>query len=1161
MGLRINTNIQALNAHKNLIKTDNALSSSLERLSSGLRINKAADDASGLAIANTLKAQHTGIGQAISNASDGVNIIQIADGALEESTNIVNTIRTKAIQAASDAQSAASRKAIQADVTKLLEELNMIAETTAYNGINLLDGTFTDKQFHIGAYKDETANVNIGNASGKVVGAMAYANTARQAEASVSKPFFKGDAVTTDKLEEGDLRINGIEIGKAGDQFVFTGTTAASTTAFAKAAAINAKVNETGVQAKATTETIFTFGAANGYMEINGVSLTTSGGAQAVANDINNNLSAQQLGIRAEYIANGTTNGALKVVGMYGQEVTFSNATGSILVNGQHASGSDFKAQGTLTLSNARAMTQSTEGISEVSLSAGDLTINGIDVAQGGALSIKKDDSDHTLLNAINNNSTFQKMGVRAEYVSMDDGLANRIRIISENDQIVIGGADPGKVNLEKGATQGIQTNGIVLEGSATDTDKINDNYLSKIGFSGAQYGSFEPSGVGNQSGNDLLVLSGAYLKTDAVSTAKLEEGDIRINGIEIGAAGGQFVHSGATAVTTSTTAFAKAAAINAKVNETGVQAKATTETIFTFGDANGYMEINGVSLTTSGGAQAVANDINNNLSAQQLGIRAEYIANGTTNGALKVVGMYGQEVTFSNAKGSILVNGQHASGSDFKAQGTLTLSNARAMVGSEDKIEKVAVNSGDFVINGVDIASGGALNIEDNDNDHTLLNAINDNTELQQMGIRAEYYSTDDGVSNRIRLISANDDITISGTDPSKLNFVKGTTEGITTTEMRIEGAAVDSDKSNDNYLSKIGLSGSINGTSEADGSENSGGNDVLIFGNDRMRYDSGDIAINGYNIGQPSDDGISHALGDRSAAAWAEAINSISKHTGVEADIIKAQQTGAGTVTAGILQQGDLKINGVDIVRDNTGGNGMQLKNGDADHTLINAINEYKDQTGVMASIDKDGALVLNARDGRNIHVQSTATGNKNVKFASDFGNVGVAQDSVYMGNIRLVANEAFTVDGAGSNAGQRELSLGKVGLAGGGASTEATSDLKGDGTILAGLNYSTAIAYVDVTTQEGAEMAIRTADYALERLDEIRSGLGSTQNQLTSTIANLSVTKINVQATESAMRDVDFAAESTQFSKMQVLMQAGTYAQSQANATAQNVMRLLQ
>ncbi len=141
MGLRINTNLQALTAHKNLIKTDAGLGQSLERLSSGLRINKAADDASGLAIADNLRAQHTGIAQAISNANDGVNIIQIADGALEESINIVNTIRTKAIQAASDAQNLASRQAIQADVNKLLEELEMIGETTAYNGLALLDGS------------------------------------------------------------------------------------------------------------------------------------------------------------------------------------------------------------------------------------------------------------------------------------------------------------------------------------------------------------------------------------------------------------------------------------------------------------------------------------------------------------------------------------------------------------------------------------------------------------------------------------------------------------------------------------------------------------------------------------------------------------------------------------------------------------------------------------------------------------------------------------------------------------------------------------------------------------------------------------------------------------------------------------------------------------
>jgi flagellin len=358
------------------------------------------------------------------------------------------------------------------------------------------------------------------------------------------------------------------------------------------------------------------------------------------------------------------------------------------------------------------------------------------------------------------------------------------------------------------------------------------------------------------------------------------------------------------------------------------------------------------------------------------------------------------------------------------------------------------------------------------------------------------------------------------------------------------------------------LGFGGIHYGSSEETGITNTAGNDLLFFGVDTFSYKTGDVKINGYKIGQPVDDGISHTLGDKSAAALAAAINLVKDKTGVEADIIKANVTGAGPVVEGVLTQGDLKINGIDIVRDNTGGKGMQILDGDADHSLMNAINEYKDQTKVIASVDADGKLVLSALDGRNIHVQSTAAGNKYIKFEADFGpGKGVAQDSVYMGEIRLVADSLFQVDGAGSSESARELSLMRMGLAGGGTKTEATSDLSGDGTLIAGLNYKTAIAYADVTTQEGAEMVIRAADYAIKRLDSIRSGLGSVQNQLTSTVSNLSVTKINVQSTESTIRDVDFAEESSTFSKMQVLMQAGTYAQSQANASAQNVMKLLQ
>ena len=163
MGFRINTNVAALNAHRNGVMNNRELDQNLTRLSSGLRINKAADDASGLAIADSLNSQATGLGQAIRNANDGINVVQTADGALQEYTNIINTVRTKAIQAASDGQNAKSREAIQKDINKLLQEAQNIASTTSFNGQTLLNGGYHDKAFHIGAYSGETVNITINN--------------------------------------------------------------------------------------------------------------------------------------------------------------------------------------------------------------------------------------------------------------------------------------------------------------------------------------------------------------------------------------------------------------------------------------------------------------------------------------------------------------------------------------------------------------------------------------------------------------------------------------------------------------------------------------------------------------------------------------------------------------------------------------------------------------------------------------------------------------------------------------------------------------------------------------------------------------------------------------------------------------------------------------
>jgi len=162
MGFRINTNIGAMNAHMNATKNNVGLDKSLNSLSSGLRINRAADDASGLAIANLLSAQSQGLGQAIRNSNDGIALLQTADGAMEEMGNIAQRIRVLAVQSANDTQSSASRGHIQTEVNELITESNQIRTSTVFNGKALL--TTATFNFHIGHQATDTKAVAIADA-------------------------------------------------------------------------------------------------------------------------------------------------------------------------------------------------------------------------------------------------------------------------------------------------------------------------------------------------------------------------------------------------------------------------------------------------------------------------------------------------------------------------------------------------------------------------------------------------------------------------------------------------------------------------------------------------------------------------------------------------------------------------------------------------------------------------------------------------------------------------------------------------------------------------------------------------------------------------------------------------------------------------------------
>lgn len=161
MAITVNTNVTALNAQRNLNKTNNALNVSIQRLSTGSRINSAKDDAAGLQISNRLTSQINGLDVAAKNANDGISIAQTAEGAMQESTNIMQTMREKALQSANGTNSADDRAAIQKEVSALSTELDRIANTTSFGGQKLLDGSFGSRALQVGSEAGETINLSL----------------------------------------------------------------------------------------------------------------------------------------------------------------------------------------------------------------------------------------------------------------------------------------------------------------------------------------------------------------------------------------------------------------------------------------------------------------------------------------------------------------------------------------------------------------------------------------------------------------------------------------------------------------------------------------------------------------------------------------------------------------------------------------------------------------------------------------------------------------------------------------------------------------------------------------------------------------------------------------------------------------------------------------
>ncbi|MFT5664128.1 MAG: flagellin [Gammaproteobacteria bacterium] len=229
----VNTNVASINTQRSLNQSQGALQTSLQRLSSGLRINSAKDDAAGLAISERMTGQIRGMNQAMRNANDGISLSQTAESAMAETTNILQRIRELAVQSANATNNDTDRAALNAEVTQLTSELDRIASTTQFNGTKLLDGSFTDQQFQVGANAGETISVaSIVSSRASDIG-------------QTNAATLMGSGVTT-ALAAGDLTINGNDVGVV-----------ATADAVAMAAAIDATSDSITATATNTTTVAF----------------------------------------------------------------------------------------------------------------------------------------------------------------------------------------------------------------------------------------------------------------------------------------------------------------------------------------------------------------------------------------------------------------------------------------------------------------------------------------------------------------------------------------------------------------------------------------------------------------------------------------------------------------------------------------------------------------------------------------------------------------------------------------------------------------------------------------------------------------------------------------------------------------------------------------
>ncbi len=482
----INTNVASLNSQRSLSMSQASLSTSLQRLSSGLRINSAKDDAAGLAISTRMSSQITGLNQASRNANDGISLAQTAEGGLQSITDSLQRMRELSVQASNATNTATDRAALQQEVDTLVQQINTVASQTAFNGVKLLDGTFNAQSFQVGANSGEA--LTISSLASAKADALGVGTTSSFSSTTAG-------AVATGAIASGGVTVNGYGIGPS----VRDGLSAAGSndSAISKAAAFNAVSGQTGVTAKASATTLSGIantaqaaiaGDSTDFIYVNNVKLgAIAAGADAITQGANVaaafNAVSNQSGVTATF---STSTGAVSLTAADGRNISLiGRGTGADVANTGLTIGDDGGTNSSIVGAGAGDGT---------ALAAGDLTINGYDIGAVAADAVAT--PGNNLAAAIN--ALTSKTGVTATNAA-------------------------GTLTLSAGEGQAITISGNLAHATATAT---------ATGFSADQLGAGADEAANAASSNAVITRGNITLSSTASAGITLSGSDIARSGL-----------------------------------------------------------------------------------------------------------------------------------------------------------------------------------------------------------------------------------------------------------------------------------------------------------------------------------------------------------------------------------------------------------------------------------------------------------------------------------------------------------------------------------------------------------------------------------------------------------------------------------------------------